>query len=144
MMHCSRTPLSLHGDREGQNAGHSHGRGPEYLHRYAPPLWKFHNNMFVFKYPLAVYMNINAKCWFLPLSITLFNTLPIHTGKVVHSPSTHWILWEPFIRNLGLQTYSTTSLCWYSPFCVSLTSPLRSWGGGAQDFTCPAVEILCK
>ena len=33
-------------------------------------------------------MNTN-KSSDLPLNITTFNTLPIHTGKAVHLPSTH-------------------------------------------------------
>ena len=80
----------------------------------------------------------------LPWNITTFNTLPIHTGKAVHSPSTHWILWEPFIRNLGLQAYSTTSLCAYSSLCISFLFPLGSSGGRAQDFAFFTVEILHK
>ena len=95
------------------------------------------------KYYLNVYMDTN-KSNDLPWNITTFNTLPIHTGKAVHSPSTHWILWEPFIRNLGLQAYSTTSLCAYSSLCISFPFPLRSWAGGAHDFTFLAVEILHK
>ena len=106
-------------------------------------LWKSTKICQSLKYYLSVYMDTN-KSIDLPLNITNFNTLPIHTGKAVHSPSTHWILWEPFIRNLGLQAYSTTSLCAYSSLCISFPFPLRSWGGGAHNFTCPSVEISCK
>lgn len=105
-------------------------------------LWKI-SQKYVRLYHLSLYKNTN-KSVDLPLNITIFNTLPIHMGKAVHCPSTHWILWEPFIRNPGLQTYSTTSLCLYSSLCVSLTFPLSSWGGGAHDFTCPTVDMLCK
>ena len=106
-------------------------------------LWKSTKICSPLKYYLNVYMNTN-KSSDLPLNITIFNTLPIHTGKAVHSPSTHWILWEPFIRNLELQAYSTTSLCAYSSLCISFPFPLRSWGGGAHDFTFLTVEILHK
>lgn len=71
-------------------------------------------------------------------------TLPIHMGKVVHSPSRHWTLWEPFIRNLGLHTYSTTSPCWYSSLGVLWASPLGSSGRRPHDFTCSTVEISCN
>ena len=70
--------------------------------------------------------------------------LPVHRGKVVHSPSTPWISWEPFIRNLGMQAYFTTSLCPYSFLCISFPFLVRSLGGVAHDFTFPTVEILCK
>lgn len=60
------------------------------------------------KYNLCV--SINIKGWFI-LNMNIFYTLPIQIGKSVHRPSTHWILLKPFIRNLGLHTYSTKSLC---------------------------------
>ena len=105
-------------------------------------LWKSTKKCSSLKY-LNVYMDTN-KSNDLPWNITTFNTLPIHTGKAVHSPSTHWILREPFIRNLGLQVYSTTSLCAYSSLCISFPFPLGSSGGRAQDFTFLTVEILHK
>ena len=99
--------------------------------RYISPdtllLWKSTKICSSLKYYLHVYMDTN-KSLDLLLNIAVFNTLPMHTGKSLHSPSTHWILWEPFMRNLGLQAYSTTSLCAYSSLCISFPFPLRSWG----------------
>ena len=52
-------------------------------------LWKSTKICSSLKYYLNVYMNTN-KSSDLPLNITIFNTLPIHTGKVVYSPSTEF------------------------------------------------------
>ena len=142
MLLCNWTLPSCHAYRGGRKAWHCRDQGQVYLTRYTPPL-KIHKICSSLKYYLHVYMDTNKSIDLL-LNIAVFNTLPMHTGKSLHSPSTHWILWEPFMRNLGLQAYSTTSL--HILHCVFLS--LSHWevegGGGAHDFTFPSVEILHK